>query len=779
MKIWGCPCLPVLLVLYFAHRSTVSAFLSRLATPAIRQRTPDSDNRKTTHYRASFLGEYIEYWDQLLAAERREQVNSLRIRRSTWSRQRLEQAGLRLSHCAISPESEMFGEKLVRVQCQAVQSLSNRYARGDVVLVTPTYARMRGSGRRSQSPDVFPKECTIVDVSKDAMTLAVGGTWWPPGLFESRKLDDEIWVQLDATAPIAPLKAQRKSLDLLRRRRAGIAAELLAESFVHPESCMERLSDPPKRLSFAWNETERRIIIAKALSQARAASKTPGRFRPNKSQREAIEWALNRQVSLIQGPAGTGKSLSVAMLIGAALQLPLANEDAPPNRVLAVAHSNGAADVLLEALIRIGIPAVRAGRPVAVSESVRCRTATALAERHPDVIRSRQRLSHSQSNHADLQLRASMASETSQCIREVAKYILDEAPVVVASCIGALQLLEDGKGRAEVQSTSDLELNSFSLVVVDEAAQTTEPALLCALATARAEQVVLVGDTKQLPPTVSSEDPKLRESLGRSPMARLEAANSGQKIFQIQYRMHPALLEHPSEYFYEGKVKCARGIKNRFSTIQGFPWPDESANLAFVHMAKEHEVLHTSGGKSNPSEANMVIDIALGLLDCDDRPPSIAVISPYSNQVQSIRSSLVSRNINEDTVRVGTVDAFQGQEVDVVVFSAVRSNSCGELGFLRDARRLCVAITRAKLGLIIVGNANVLRTSRHWSALIDSCQTRGYYMDEAEIVKDQSEDGKREDISSGILSLFDDFNDSDDASALYDAIALSEDRDDS
>jgi len=163
------------------------------------------------------------------------------------------------------------------------------------------------------------------------------------------------------------------------------------------------------------------------------------------------------------------------------------------------------------------------------------------------------------------------------------------------------------------------------------------------------------------------------------------------------------------------------------------------------------EVIHSyGGGKSNPTEAELVVDLVEDLLAAGDvAAKDIAIISPYSKQVQLIRTELMdgsatrrrrhhhhhiqpngaTTTIQTDDIRVGTVNSFQGQETEIVIFSAVRSNREKELGFLRDPRRLNVAITRARRGLILLGDVCVLRTCRHWAALIASCEKRGCLVD--------------------------------------------------
>jgi len=344
-------------------------------------------------------------------------------------------------------------------------------------------------------------------------------------------------------------------------------------------------------------------------------------------------------------------------------------------------------------------------------------------------------------------------------LKEICKFIQQSAPVVVTSCIGAFQLLDTNS-----DSQEERQQPQFSIVVVDEAAQTTEPALLCALAASRAEQVVLVGDTRQLPPTVASEDAKLRAKLGTSPMERLEAIVE-RRILRVQYRMPPSLLEHPSSYFYDGMVTSAPHLvmaaANTNSVLpRGFSWPNENIPLAFVNVCGDScglEIMHEFGGKSNPTEAKLIASIVADFLDAGklgDRRTSrkdIAIISPYSKQVQLIQNELVKRNIYE--VQVGTVDSFQGQETSVVCFSAVRSNSLKEMGFLRDPRRLCVSLTRAKHGLVVVGDARTLNSCRHWSALLNSCRARGCFMHAKDVhAQQQTEDI----IDSATVSLLPD-----------------------
>jgi superfamily I DNA and/or RNA helicase len=228
-----------------------------------------------------------------------------------------------------------------------------------------------------------------------------------------------------------------------------------------------------------------------------------------------------------------------------------------------------------------------------------------------------------------------------------------------------------------------------------------------------------------------------------------------QQTLRLQYRMPPALLEHPSKYFYNGLVQSANSAGAEHVSPAGFAWPVPHQPLAFVQVGNgDSEIVHKMGGRSNPTEATLAADIVYCLLQAGEVPAAnIAILTPYSKQVQVIRSALEQRSMLRQgdstnvslphsfqqqhglrttsirNILVATIDSFQGQETDVVVFSAVRSNTLSELGFLRDRRRLCVAITRARRGLIILGDATVLRSCRHWQALIENCRCRHCFVD--------------------------------------------------
>lgn len=665
---------------------------------------------------------YASYWDKILTDEYRAAVEELKEKRTKWSRARLEATGMSIFGASAEPDSEVYGDKIVRVSKSNGLNgklLRDNFARGDVLVMTQ---ENDGLGRTLEYP-VVPRECLVVDVGDDWLTVAVGNSW-PLGLWESRRRNTGAFlVRLDRTAAQAPMKAQKNALDLLRQNKAGKTALILAGlAYNETNKVTDHYLAKSRQTAQYFHSSHEQLEndIWNAIEEARNTIT----FKPNQSQMDAVAFALKRRVSLIRGPPGTGKTRCAAMLIATVLKMQTItktdlddNEDKPkPLRVLAVTHSNGAADVLLEALLNIGVPAVRLGRSSSVSPSVQHRTVLAIADKVPGVKRLRQKVADMT---LDSQSRSAAEFDLKQYLVDTQKAIIQTAPVIVASCIGAYQLIDENV--------------TFPIVVLDEAAQTTEPALICSLAVAKADQVVLIGDTKQLPPTITSMD--LRDTLGISPMSRLEKIGVDEVTLTTQYRMPSSLLEHPSKYFYDGLVCCANDNNVSQSKTnklpQGFPWPN-SLPLTFINSGENNEIIHNYGGRSNPTEVNMVIRIVRSLIGHEDiNARDLAIITPYSKQVQAIRMELSMLDARSQQhqrfhqVKVGTVDSFQGQEADLVIFSAVRSNDLKELGFLRDSRRLNVAITRARKGLILIGDTKLLRTCRHWSALLDSCERRG------------------------------------------------------
>ena len=221
----------------------------------------------------------------------------------------------------------------------------------------------------------------------------------------------------------------------------------------------------------------------------------------------------------------------------------------------------------------------------------------------------------------------------------------------------------------------------------------------------RAEQLVMLGDQCQLPPTVVSRHPTALAA--SSPLFnRLIADGAAPLLLDCQYRMHPAIAMLPCDLVYGGRLQTGVDGADR-PAPPGFDWPRRDWPVALVPVLHGQE--STEGvSKLNRTEAEATARVVDGLLRAGVKPSEIGVISPYGAQVRVLRSLLRSGARDPNSVEVSSVDGFQAREKEVIVFSCVRANAGGALGFLADARRLNVAFTRARCGLIVLGNPSTL-----------------------------------------------------------------------
>lgn len=270
--------------------------------------------------------------------------------------------------------------------------------------------------------------------------------------------------------------------------------------------------------------------------------------------------------------------------------------------------------------------------------------------------------------------------------------VLKNAQVVCCTCIGS--------------GADILDNMTFERVLVDEATQATEPAVLVPLAR-MCRQLVLVGDHCQLPPTVLSTRAE-EEGLGVPLFSRMVACGVPPFMLDTQYRMHPGIAMFPSDLFYGGKLLNGVSPPER-RPLAGFPWPREEFPVAFVPVPHGREV-DDGVSKLNEEEAAATCDAVAALLAGGQCTPlDIAVVTPYAAQVRLIRRLTRKLVSGPPYVEVSSTDGFQGREKEAVVFSAVRSNDYGAVGFVSDWRRVNVSFTRARRGLIVIGNDVTLR----------------------------------------------------------------------
>jgi superfamily I DNA and/or RNA helicase len=423
----------------------------------------------------------------------------------------------------------------------------------------------------------------------------------------------------------------------------------------------------------------------------------------NDAQAQAVNEVLRaKDVMVVHGPPGTGKTTTLVEAIFETLHR--------ESQVLVCAQSNMAVDWISEKLVDRGISVLRIGNPKKVTDRMLSFTYERQFESHPDYptlwkirktireMRS-QRKGRTDSFHQKMDRLKSRATELEIRINTE---LFGEARAIVTTLAGSANRLLEGM--------------KFGTLFIDEAAQALEAA--CWIPIRRATRVVFAGDHCQLPPTVKSIA-ALKAGLGVTLMERIVQQHpEAVTLLRLQYRMNDDIMRFSSNYFYGGQLESAPEVKYRSILDLDTPmvWIDTSAFDISVH----EEFVGESFGRINKAEAELTL-LALqhyfekiGKQRLLDERIDVGIISPYRAQVQLLRRLLLKREYFKPfrrAISVNTVDGFQGQERDVIVISLVRSNDEGQIGFLRDLRRMNVAITRARMKLIILGDRPTL--TRH------------------------------------------------------------------
>ncbi|CAG8483906.1 5460_t:CDS:2 [Diversispora eburnea] len=382
----------------------------------------------------------------------------------------------------------------------------------------------------------------------------------------------------------------------------------------------------------------------------------------NLSQQTAVYQAENRNLTLWQGPAGTGKTKSIFQLI---LRLLDRNPSLP---ILVTAATNAAVDnVALLLVAHGGIEMIRIGDKSSI---------------HPNLL--------------SITLEAGLDGAVRRIHSKKSKELLKDAKVIFATCVGC--------------GTTLLDKKKYDFVIVDEASQVAEPTCLIPLAKDCA-RFVLVGDHKQLRPFCLP----MAEIVGYS-ISLFERMNNNNYpicLLDTQYRMHPGISEFPNVYFYERKLRDGIGAIDR-PLVNGFAWPNVNVPVAFVQVAGEE--LSFKDSKYNQAEVDKIVRIVELVAESGSvAPDEIGIISLYSAQSEKMKAALQScQNSSVHSIEVKTADGFQGREKQLILITCVRCNGIGNIGFLDDPRRFNVMLTRAKRGLIIFGDQKTLRTNEMW-----------------------------------------------------------------
>ena len=443
----------------------------------------------------------------------------------------------------------------------------------------------------------------------------------------------------------------------------------------------------------------------------------------NKTQEQAVNevlWA--KDVEVVHGPPGTGKTTTLVEAIYETLHR--------ETQVLVCAQSNMAVDWISEKLVDHGVPVLRIGNPSRVNDKMLSFTYERKFESHPDypelwsirktIRQIKENRKRGDNVHQKIARLRDRATEIEMAINA---QLFDEARVVACTLVGSANKL--------------LVRHKFSTLFIDEAAQALEPA--CWIATRRASRVILAGDHQQLPPTIKCYE-AMKQGLGKTLMERIvENQPDAVTLLKVQYRMNDSIMKFSSDWFYHGEVESDGSVKHRSVLDYEHPieWIDGNEMLQQVNQElKEEEKLDIdfaeqfigeNHGRINKAEAELVLSTLnnyinkIGLERFLAERLDVGIISPYKVQTQYLRQQIRKRaefRPFRQVISVNTVDGFHGQERDIIMISLVRSNDNGQIGFLSDLRRMNVAMTRARMKLIIFGDKSTLQHHAFYRKLI-------------------------------------------------------------
>lgn len=579
-----------------------------------------------------------------------------------------------------------------------VKKMGKNENQGNTALQQPENAsdanhKVQNSNLKVQSIKYFSFTGTVSYVDGDRMVVTVPDS---APLLELQQSTDPIGVQLsfDETS----YKLMFEALDRVMKAKNNRLAYLRDLFYSHQKA--GRFSFEP--MKFPWlNPTQERAV-------------------------NEVLWA--KDVAIVHGPPGTGKTTTLVEAINETLMR--------ESQVLVCAQSNMAVDWISEKLVDRGINVLRIGNPTRVNDKMLGFTYERRFESHADypqlwairkAIRElrKNRKKGSENYHQKMDRLKSRAAEIELRINAE---LFGEARVIACTLVGSAHHLLEGM--------------KFGTLFIDEAAQALEAA--CWIPMKRASRVILAGDHCQLPPTVKSIA-ALRAGLGKTLMERI-AENKPEVVtlLKIQYRMNDEIMRFSSDWFYGGKVESAPQIKYRSVldydhpitwidtskeenqiTIEGEDAPEDSASVSSAASAAnqnsdlnfKEQFVGESFGRINKAEAELtLLTLAeyftkIGKQRVLEERIDVGIISPYRAQVQYLKKLIKKYEFFKPyrrLISVNTVDGFQGQERDVILISLVRSNDEGQIGFLKDLRRMNVAMTRARMKLIILGNKDTM-----------------------------------------------------------------------
>eukprot|EP00890_Picochlorum_soloecismus_P000319 jgi/Picsp_1/1288/NSC_04769-R1_regulator of nonsense transcripts 1 homolog len=621
-----------------------------------------------------------------------------------------------LMDVGVSPVGRLYSEMIWRVhpsneQTKKILGSRTRFKAGVAVFI------------RAQSKSTRRVEGTVYQTDGESMLIAMNPE---DSSMLSRSTSSGTLVDIHLGYTSVTSKRQLEAIGKLGSKMENdrVGARAVRAILLGSKQSVALAATPP-----AWIESKSAIEAAKVALQNLRDNKNLGL---NQSQCVAIASALSRRVTLWTGPPGTGKTRTVIGFASVICSMRERSMDTKQNlgRVLAIAETNAAADNLLEGIGLLGLRVTRVGQTSRIRPQLRHLSLEAQGEasrrgRRAASMRDQAsefmveaRCCRERRENGSL-LKAQQLDVESTRLWKAAELemessfleVLEKSDVVVCTCVSA--------GDKRIADCS------FRVVIIDEATQAVAPSALIGLVRG-AECVVMAGDDAQLPPTVLSEKAK-GYGLGISLFSRLESAGLKSHLLSTQYRMHEYISSFPNKQFYDRKLSTGISVAER-PPIKGIVH-EPGMPVKFIPCRALERKVRLSSGSLPGARAGMSYsneeqaDIASKLVECilkDDSVSECAVLTPYNGQLMLLNSKMESTfpdDLKSGRLIISTIDGFQGREADAVVFTTVRCNNKHSLGFVKDPRRINVALTRARRLLAVIGSPESLsKGSPIWAA---------------------------------------------------------------
>ncbi|KAH7415427.1 hypothetical protein KP509_14G043100 [Ceratopteris richardii] len=713
-------------------------------------RTNEKSSRQRSRkhqLRHQSLARYRSRFTSALEAELNAEQNEIRERLKKWSKHKLEAEGVAIFDLYAQSEGRLYRDKLLKLYTRSGDGLlpaHNQFSQGDIVVM---------SRNHPLAEDESVLEGVVVERARRFLKLAVPFNQckdinlmkrWRLDLYANRTAYERCMFAIDIfSSPLVHQHGGILRLESSQNMRKSAPGWPLEDGFRFGEGASAirglvmkfhevQLHVSPEYegyLDEGESGTSNSPWVPKLLEELKALKSPPSRIggknlgdaknhirtylkrlgrNLNTSQKVAIETAAIQKVTIWQGPPGTGKTKTLTYLVAALCDR--------GERVLACADSNVAVDNLVEGFLALGLRVARVGQPVKVKEELRECTVDAQVANHPLMKNAFEKKNKSMqqmrlARHINNEKQRSDGVRGSKLLWEKAQLleakaiedVLNRADVVACTCIGA---------------GDEVLLNvSFTVCVIDEATQATEPASLLPILKSGADAIVLVGDPVQLPPTVLSSE-AMMAGLDFSLYQQLQQCGLNPCFLDTQYRMHPEIAKLPSKLFYFGRLLSYPSHSDRLPP-SGYPWPNSFKPMVFIDcLSGREETTPESSSCFNNVEATQVLEVLKQLKSGSDfnNWKDVGVIAPYSAQVRLLKDMLMVDKYDEfQNLEIKTVDGFQGREKEVIIFCTVRANEKSELGFVSDPRRMNVALTRARRGLVVVGNSKTLESDKNWA----------------------------------------------------------------